>query len=183
MIEVVLNSRCVRKLRRELVNAGANEIGGVLAAEQIGDGKFLVLDLSVQRDGTNTHFERDPVQHVEFIKKFHERMGSQPEKFNYLGEWHSHPSYQAIPSKEDIIQMQKLVKDDEQASTFLTLMVVKLDAQGLLRGSVYGFRPNQMPVRGKLESIESGTVLEERLPFRLVLKMVLRGKYDNARQV
>ena len=61
MIEILLSPRCVRKLKRELRAAGRNEIGGVLAAEQVADGKFLVRDLSVQRNGTPTSFDRDPV--------------------------------------------------------------------------------------------------------------------------
>lgn len=63
MIEVILSAKCARKLKRELRAAGRNEIGGVLAAEQIGDGKFLVKALSVQREGTPTSFVRDPAQH------------------------------------------------------------------------------------------------------------------------
>ena len=165
MIEVVLNSRCIRKLRRELGAAGTNEIGGVLAAEQVAEGKFLVLDLSVQRNGTTSHFNRDPIQHAEFIRRFHERMGNRPEQFNYLGEWHSHPSYPAVPSSEDFRQMQKLVEDKEQVSMFLALLVVKLDSRGTLRGSTYAFRPSQLPVRCELNSTDVGGVTEERLPI------------------
>lgn len=168
MIDVVLNSRCVRKLERELRIAGANEIGGVLAAEQIGDGRFLVVDLSVQRNGTHSHFERDPVQHREFIKCFHARMGNRPERFNYLGEWHSHPAYPATPSDVDLRQMQDLVEDDEQKSTFLVLMIVNLGIGNALRGSVHGFRPGLLPVRGRLQCIEERTVQEDLVPIILV---------------
>ncbi len=160
MIDVVLNSRCVNELTRELRAAGLNEIGGVLAAEQIGDGSFLVVDLSVQRNGTHSHFERDPVQHREFIRAFHERMGHKPERFNYLGEWHSHPAYPATPSDEDFCEMQCLVEDAEQKSTFLTLVIVKLGMNGELRGSVYGFRPGLAPLRGRLHGVAHGAVHE-----------------------
>ena len=173
MIDVVLNSRCVRKLKRELRAAGSNEIGGVLAAEQVGDGCFLVVDLSVQRNGTHSHFERDPVQHREFIRRFHERMGRRPERFNYLGEWHSHPTYPATPSDEDFRQMQDLVEDAEQKSTFLVLVIVKLGLDGELRGSAHGFRPEFLPVRGRLQGSEEGAVQEEYGPVILVLR---RGK-------
>lgn len=177
MIDVVLNSRCLRKLRRELLAAGSNEIGGVLAAEQVADGRFLVVDLSVQRNGTSSHFARDPVQHREFIKRFHKRMGHRPERFNYLGEWHSHPSYPATPSEEDFRQMQALVEDEEQKSTFLVLMIVKLGMDEGLRGSAYGFRPACLPVRGRLLGIEGGDVEEEYGPMILVLQNI-QGKYD-----
>lgn len=167
MIDVVLNNRCVRKLKRELRAAGQNEIGGVLAAEQVGDGRFLVLDLSVQRNGTHTQFERDPDQHREFIRRFHERMGHRPERFNYLGEWHSHPAYPARPSDVDFRQMQHLVEDAEQKSSFLVLMIIKLGLNGELRGSVYGFRPGFVSVRGRLRGIEEGSVQEDPLPRNL----------------
>ncbi len=161
MIDVILSRRCVHKLRRELHTAGLSEIGGVLAAEQVGDGGFLVVDLSVQRNGTESHFERDPVQHREFIQRFHERMGHKPERFNYLGEWHSHPAYPATPSEVDFHQMQCLVEDPEQKSTFLILMIIKLGLHGELRGSAYGFRPGFAPLRGRLRSVEEGAVKED----------------------
>lgn len=183
MIEIVLNSRCIRKLRRELDAAGLNEIGGVLAAEQVADGKFLVLDLSVQRNGTTNHFDRDPIQHADFIRRFHERMGYHPEKFNYLGEWHSHPSYPAIPSSDDFSQMQKLVEDKDQASTFLALLVVKLDSHKTLRGSTYAFRPGLPPIRSALNSTDVNAIAEERLPMIFFLKQAISGKYGNARKV
>jgi len=169
MIEVVLNDRSVRKLKRELGASGSKEIGGVLAAEQVGNGRFMVIDLSVQRNGTDSSFIRDPVQHRAFIQAFHERMGHQPGRFNYLGEWHSHPSYTAMPSVEDFDQMQSLVEDEEQMSTFLVLLVLKLDANDQLLGSAYGFRPGQPPVRGRLTSIENGAVREETSPLTRIL--------------
>ena len=46
MIDVILSARCVRKLKRELKNAGQNEIGGVMAAEQIADGRSVALPVS-----------------------------------------------------------------------------------------------------------------------------------------
>jgi integrative and conjugative element protein (TIGR02256 family) len=161
MIEVLLNKYCIDKLRLELKKAKTTEIGGVLAAEQVGDGRFMVVDLSVQRDGTSSRFERDPERHRAFIRRFHDRMGNQPERFNYLGEWHSHPSYYATPSNEDFQQMQELIEEVEQRSNFLVLMVIKLGDRGELRGSVYGFRPRLAPVRGRFGSVEEGETQEE----------------------
>lgn len=168
MIDVALSSMCVRKLKRALVVAGSNEIGGVLAAEQAAYGRFVVVDLSIQSDGSCSDFQRDPVQHREFIRRFHDRTGRRPEQFNYLGEWHSHPSYPAIPSAVDFSQMKSLVEDDEQQSTFLVLIVVKLGMGGELRGSVHGFRPGLMPVRGQLYGIGAAPVHEEHSPLKVV---------------
>jgi proteasome lid subunit RPN8/RPN11 len=154
MIDVFVHRRCIRKLERSVFAAGRNEIGGVLAAKQVDDGCFLIVDLSVQSDGTEANFEREPIQHRKFISRFHDRVGHKPDQYNYLGEWHSHPSYPATPSEMDLLQMQELVEDHEQQSSFLVLMIVKLGLDGELRGSAHGFRPKLPPVRARLHGIE-----------------------------
>lgn len=164
VIDILLNSQCALKLKRELNAARTNEIGGVLVAEQVGDGKFLVIDLSVQRNGSHSHFDRDPTQHREFVMRFHERMGHRPERFNYLGEWHSHPTHPVIPSDVDLRQMQNLVEDMEQKSTFLVLMIVKLGLGGVIQGSVHGFRPNLPPVLGRLYHLKANPAQENLAP-------------------
>jgi hypothetical protein len=164
MISVILSGKCVRKLKRELRCAGRNEIGGVLAAEQIGDGQFLVTDLSVQRDGTPVSFLRDPAQHRKFMRRFHLINGNNPERFNYLGEWHSHPSFLSLPSKPDFYQMQAEIEEPEQASSFLILLVIKLDKDGGLVGSTHAFRRSHLPVRASLKAEAGVAVREESAP-------------------
>lgn len=162
MIDVVLTDRCVRKLKKELRAAKSNEIGGVLAAEQVADGHFVVRDLSVQRDGSPTRFIRDPIKARTFMRRFHLRMANQPERFNYLGEWHSHPSFLAMPSMPDLIQMQELIEEREQTSSFLVLMIVKLGRDGRLVGSSHAFRRRMLPIRVRLHAHDGAALREER---------------------
>jgi proteasome lid subunit RPN8/RPN11 len=161
VIDVVLSSRCARKLKKELRLAGRNEIGGVMAGEQFADGQFLVKDLSVQRNGTPTSFVRDPVQHRKFMRRFHLLTGNKPERFNYLGEWHSHPSFLALPSTPDIRTMQAEIEDDEQTSSFLVLLVIKLGRDGGLVGSTHAFQRRHLPIRVNLKAAEGAAVREE----------------------
>lgn len=161
MIDVILSPRCIRKLKRELRSAGRNEIGGVLAAEHVSDGVFLVKDLSVQRNGTPTSFLRDPIQHRKFMRRFHLRTGNDPERFNYLGEWHSHPSFLALPSAPDVYQMHAEIHEPEQTASFLVLLIVKLGRDGGLIGSTHAFRPRLAPIRVRLSSADGASVREE----------------------
>lgn len=161
MIEVILSAKCARKLKRELRAAGRNEIGGVLAAEQIGDGKFLVKAMSVQRDGTPTSFVRDPVQHRKFMRRFHLLAGNQPQRFNYLGEWHSHPSFLALPSAPDLREMYAEIADSEQAASFLVLIIVKLGKDSALTGSAHAFRRGHGGMRVSLNAEPGATIHEE----------------------
>lgn len=164
MIEVVLNDLCACKLHRELRDAGAKEIGGVLAAEQVSDGRFVVLDLSVQRNGGPAHFDREPEQHRAFMRRFHRKHGNQPGRFNYLGEWHTHPSFVALPSAPDVLQMQRLVEDREQVAPFLVLLVLRLGGDAQLVGSAHAFRRGHLPIRVRLAGV-GATINEERTAF------------------
>lgn len=147
MIEIIFSDQCVAKLRRELARAGSDEIGGVLAAENLGDGRFLVLDLSVQRDGSFASFTRSSPRHGRFIRRFLEGHDHDYERFNYLGEWHSHPSFPAMPSLPDVRQMQRLIEEPSQRALFLALLVLKLGRSGSLEGSAHAFRRGLAPLR------------------------------------
>lgn len=174
MIEVILSAKCARKLKKELRAAGRNEIGGILAAEQIGDGKFLVKALSVQRDGTLTTFVRDPAQHRKFMRRFHLLTGNQPQRFNYLGEWHSHPSFLALPSAPDVRAMHAEIADPEQTASFLVLMIVKLGKDAGLVGSAHAFRRGHKGMRVSLNAEPGATVHEEVSVLAPVLVRTLR---------
>ena len=151
MIEVHLTAGTVTRLLRELRRAGATEIGGVLATEHVEDGVFRICDLSVQRSGgTPTTFIRDPAVHRRFIRRFLERTGQQYDTFNYLGEWHSHPSFPVQPSTTDLRQMQALIEDRDQDANFLVLMIVKRTRNGTLEGSAHAFRRGVAPIRVRL---------------------------------
>lgn len=141
MIDIVLPEAVAARLRRELRRAGDREIGGVLAGEDLGDGRFLVADLSVQRSGGGVaHFLRDPSVHRKFMRRFFARTGNDYARYNYLGEWHSHPRFPALPSGTDLRQMQALVEERGQQARFLVLLVVKLARGGEVEGSAHAFR-------------------------------------------
>lgn len=161
MIDIILNCRCARKLKKELKLAGANEIGGVMAGEHLADGKFLVKNLSVQRNGTTSSFARDPVQHRKFMRRFYLLTGNNTERFNYLGEWHSHPSFPALPSTPDLRTMQAEIEDREQMASFLVLLVIKLGRDGGLTGSTHAFRRQHLPIRVNLNAAPGTTIREE----------------------
>lgn len=87
-----------RRIRLALRKAGRREIGGMLMAEQLSPDHFRIVDFSVDSfSGSHTHFRRDPRVHRATLDKFFERTGRDYARFNYLGEWHSHPSFSVRP--------------------------------------------------------------------------------------
>jgi proteasome lid subunit RPN8/RPN11 len=115
------------KLRKALRSTGRREVGGMLFAEQLAPGKFRVIDLSVDLySGSHASFRRDPAAHKQALNAFFDRTNRDFSRFNYLGEWHSHPSFSVRPSSEDVATMTELVTDEQSAIAFAVLLIVRL---------------------------------------------------------
>ncbi|MFL6416742.1 MAG: Mov34/MPN/PAD-1 family protein [Bryobacteraceae bacterium] len=84
--------------------------------------------------------------HAAALEDFFQRTGSDYRRFNYLGEWHSHPSFPVLPSTEDKTSMQSLV-DGERDIEFSALVIVKLRCFVLLEAAAYMFVRNAPPTR------------------------------------
>lgn len=126
----------VAKLRAALKQAGVREIGGQLYGEQLAPSDFRVTDLTVQaRRGTLARFVVDMLQAARDAVRFFERTEHRYTRYNYIGEWHSHPSFVVQPSRTDIATMRELVGDSHFVGTFAVLMIVRLDGEMLTAGA------------------------------------------------
>ena len=116
----------------DLTRAGSREIGGVLFGEQIEEGEFRIVDATRQRlgGGTKLRFHRRGGQARKQILALHDRFGGDAKRFNYLGEWHSHPNAPVIPSIRDENTMRQLLADQAGAVNFLVLAIVRLTQSG-----------------------------------------------------
>jgi [CysO sulfur-carrier protein]-S-L-cysteine hydrolase len=139
MVTISLPNDQRGRLRKCLRGAGRREIGGVLMGEQVAPDHFRIVDFSVDgTTGTAAHFVRSPEHHTEALDAFFRKTGSDFKRFNYLGEWHSHPSFSVRPSHDDLTSMQGLV-EGEQDIDFSALVIVRLRCLFLLEAAAYMF--------------------------------------------
>lgn len=123
-------------LRTALARAGTNEIGGQIFGEQLAPSDFLVTELTFQRRrGTFARFVVDLVQAARDAVRFFDRTAHQYRRFNYIGEWHSHPSFALRPSETDISSMLRLVRDPDFKGSFAVLLIARLDGGDLSCGA------------------------------------------------
>jgi hypothetical protein len=140
-----------RKLVAALQRAGTREIGGQLFGEQLEPSHFRVTELTIQRRaGTFARFVVDLVQAARDAVRFFQRTRHDYQRFNYVGEWHSHPSFEVAPSPTDADTMRDLVRDPEFKGTFALLMIVRWDS-GELRSGAWVFDPNGPELEARLE--------------------------------
>jgi integrative and conjugative element protein (TIGR02256 family) len=151
-MHLLLTATVLKRLRRELRRAGSQEVGGLLMGEHVRDEVFRVVDISVQRSGgSRAHFVRDPANHGAQLRSFFARTGRDFTRFNYLGEWHSHPMFEPLPSAVDIATMQSLVEDPAVGANFLILLIATLTAARRIEVSATLFVPKALPVSVAIE--------------------------------
>jgi len=142
-MKILLAPPVVKRLRRELRRAGNREIGGLLMGEDLGNGDFRVVEISVQRSGgTEACFIRNPKDHQPELDAFFGRTGNDYSRFNYLGEWHSHPSFAPFPSPRDDASMREIVEDPTVGANFVVLLIVKLESPHEMATSVHTYLPD-----------------------------------------
>jgi proteasome lid subunit RPN8/RPN11 len=152
-MQLILTQPILRQLQNELTWARRREIGGLLLGEHLHEETFRLAEVTVQRTGGSaTHFVRHPALNQQQLDDFFRRTGEDFARFNYLGEWHSHPSFEPLPSRQDIETMQSIVEDPDVGVHFLVLLIVTL-TRSEIRCTARLFQANVAP-REVLVSVE-----------------------------
>jgi [CysO sulfur-carrier protein]-S-L-cysteine hydrolase len=142
-MKIVIPRNIKEQLRIALVNAGSNETGGILMGEHIGVDEFHIKEITVEPSlGTIAYFVRSLAHAVSSLHKFFQKTKYDYLHFNYLGEWHSHPSFLPKPSNKDLSTMIESINDKKIGANFLVLIVLKLGTLGSLEGSATVFYPH-----------------------------------------
>lgn len=114
-------------------------------AEQLEPGHFRLVDFTLdQKTGGAAHFVRSVEEHRLALAEFFDRTGSEFARFNYLGEWHSHPNHMPVPSREDIGSMESLVHGEGDIP-FALLLIVRARWSGMSLSATL-FRRDAPPV-------------------------------------
>lgn len=153
-MKITVVSDQTEKLVAALRRSGNNETGGQLFGEQLAPSDFRVTELTVQsRPGTFARFVVDLLQAAKDAIRFFEQTEHRYTRYNYIGEWHSHPSFAVQPSGPDLAAMRGIVSDPRFAGTFAVLMIVRLHAETLTTGAwVFDPRGAEHPVKLQVES-------------------------------
>lgn len=140
-----------KRFRVALREAGEREIGGMLFAEQLKPSHFCVVDFSLDSfSGSHTGFERDPQSHRKTLDAFFRQTGNDFARFNYLGEWHSHPLFSVHPSAQDISTMTDIVENQVSIINFAILLILKSRFCFWIDHSLTIFARNRPPQRSRI---------------------------------
>jgi len=122
-------NKIIEQIRPALLRCGNRECGGILMGEHIGQNEFRVANFTVQSNGgTISRFVRTVTGLITKLAEFFEKTEHRYKKYNYLGEWHSHPLFALKPSQEDFQTMRNIIDDPNVGANFVVLILVKINS-------------------------------------------------------
>lgn len=150
MLRITVPADVQATLRRALAKAGSRECGGVLMGEHVGVNHFAVRAVTVQNSGAIASFVRSLTGVLKAIKDYCRASCNNFTRFNYLGEWHTHPLFSVQPSTQDHATMRELATDGLVGANFVVLLVFRLKG-GALEGSAHTYLPDGSVHRSELD--------------------------------
>lgn len=137
------------KLQIHLKQGGNREIGGWLVAEQTAPGKFELVGFTVDLEaGTRDRFDSLPEPHSQQMDRILLENSGRAGRVDYLGEWHSHPTFPPIPSEIDVASMTDMVENSRPS--FAALVIVRLMGNASIQATITTFQRGQLPETGQL---------------------------------
>ena len=154
-INIILTNEVRNIILETCKKSGKREIVGMLFAQHFSTNEFKVLEVTVAMEylGTMSRFIRGIVSGLRQLAKFYKYHNYFYSKYNYLGDWHSHPNFKFYPSATDDASMFKLLYDVEVGAYFLVLLIVKIKNNQLkVNGWAYFPGNKRVKCEIKLES-------------------------------
>lgn len=137
------------KLQLYLKKGGNREIGGWMVAEQTAPGQFELVGLTVDLEvGTRDRFDSLPEPHSQQMDQILLENSARAGRIDYLGEWHSHPTFPPIPSEIDVASMTDMVENS--GPSFAVLVIVRLMSNALIQATITTFQRGKLPEAGQL---------------------------------
>ena len=112
----------------------------MLFGEHVAEDEFRVLEATVAGTGSIAAFLRSVAEGLRRLERFFDRTRHDYSRYNYLGEWHSHPSFALVPSATDDDTMFDIVNDPATGARFAVSLIVKFEAGGL-NSAAYSYFP------------------------------------------
>ena len=133
------------------MRSGIRETGGMLFGEHVSADAFRVLEATVAGTGGVASFVRGILDGLKQLDRFFHRTKRDYKRFNYLGEWHSHPSFALVPSATDDHTMFQIVNDSTTNARFVVSLIVKLVDQQL-EANAFAYFPGNNRQDARIES-------------------------------
>lgn len=130
-MKIIMPKTISKKIYQRIKETSPNETKGALFAKKINDDLYEIDAVYFEKIIGTYAFVKlyNNEAYKKFQEKYHAKHLNDYETHNYIGDWHSHPSFECYPSSYDRLE----VESDLQKSNakFLIQMILKNINQSL----------------------------------------------------
>jgi len=137
-MKIFVPQKITNAIQETIRKTQPKEIKGAFYAKQNNDESFSIDGLFVSEYiGTNFFCKLlIDKRYRDFEKRYFKERNYEYKKYNYIGDWHSHPEFACIPSLYDINEANDDLKKSN--ANFVVQFIFKLE-DGVLIGSAFLF--------------------------------------------
>lgn len=136
-MKIIIPKKLTKKIFNQVKKCRLNETKGALFACKISDEIFEVDDVYIEKKIGSFAFVElvNNEKYQVYQKCYHEKNGYDYVNHNYIGDWHSHPSFELYPSSFDMAEVKKDLKKSN--AKFLVQIIVKISNEKLTGNAFY----------------------------------------------
>lgn len=141
-MKIIVQKTVTNKIIAALIKARKKETKGACFAYRSSNDCYYIEDIFISREKGTFFFSnlKANFQYRRFEKKYHKKHKFDYLNHNYVGDWHSHPSFECVPSNYD-----KREVEDELAhsnANFLIQLIVKMVENNII-GRCFIYQENK----------------------------------------
>ena len=125
-MKIIVQKTVVSKIIDALKRAGLNETKGACFASRISNDCYSIEDVFLSKEKGTTFFSNLKINfsYKRFEKRYFKKHKYDYVNHNYIGDWHSHPSFDCLPSNYD--KKEAFEELNNSNANFLIQLIVKL---------------------------------------------------------
>jgi [CysO sulfur-carrier protein]-S-L-cysteine hydrolase len=129
---IILPKKISKILHKQIHRHSPNETKGALFAKQIDDDHYEIDEVYLERQIGSIAFVRlyNNQRYKRFQKQYHAKHDDDFLHHNYIGDWHSHPSFECVPSSFDRMEVEMDLQQSN--ANFLIQVILKVEYNKLV---------------------------------------------------
>lgn len=128
-MKIIIPKNFSNKIFERIKETAPNETKGALFAQKINDNLYVVDDVYFEKKVGSFAFVElyNNKIYQQFQRKYHEKHNNDFKNHNYIGDWHSHPSFECYPSGFDQLEVQADLQQSNARFLIQTILKIKDD--------------------------------------------------------
>lgn len=136
-MKIIVQKEIVNKFYKILKKANHNEIKGACFAKFIESGIYEIEEIYISPRIGSKFFSNLIInnKYKKFEKQYYNKHSFDYKVHNYIGDWHSHPLFDCIPSNYDINELEEELQKSN--ANFLIQLIIKIENNCLIGRCYY----------------------------------------------